>query len=205
MDHIGGFDDVRRFNTINGRKIPCDPTAPGANGRTFKIEGKPLPCYALPDTIIQMHHIFPYIGIKGGKNGLYRPQVEFHENTESFTIGDAHLTAFAVEHGFPCCGYLIEADGVKVGYASDCCALPKASAALLRGADVLVLDCLRERIHSTHFNLAGVLAAFREIQPKCGYITHMCHDLSHKEWCERLPEGIAPAYDGLELQLGESK
>lgn len=202
MDHIAGFDDVRRFNTINGRRIPCDPAESGANGRNFKIKGKPLPCYALPDTIIQMHHIFPYIGIKGGVNGLYRPQVEFHENTESFSIGEARITAFPVEHGFPCCGYLIEASCVRLGYASDCCALPAESLALLKGVDVMILDCLRKRIHTTHFNLEGVLAAFHAIAPKRGFITHMCHDLSHVQWSKHLPEGISPAYDGLELELG---
>lgn len=203
MDHVAGFDDVRRFNTINGRRVACDPTTPGANGRNFKIEGKPLPCYALPDTIIQMRHIFPYIGIKGGKHGLFRPQVEFHENTEPFSIGAARVTAFPVEHGFPCCGYLIEAEGARIGYASDCCALPEESYELLKGVDVMVLDCLRERVHATHFNLAGVLAAFDRIQPGSAYITHMCHDFSHRQWCARLPAGVRPAYDGLELEAGE--
>ena len=42
MDHIAGFDDLRRFNTLNGKKV--------------------LPCYALPETIDAMRHIFPYIG-----------------------------------------------------------------------------------------------------------------------------------------------
>ena len=31
MDHVAGFDDVRRFNTINGEWVDCDPSEPGAN------------------------------------------------------------------------------------------------------------------------------------------------------------------------------
>ena len=42
MDHIAGFDDLRRFNTLNGKTV--------------------LPCYASPETIDAMHRIFPYIG-----------------------------------------------------------------------------------------------------------------------------------------------
>ena len=29
----------------------------------------------------------------------------------------------------------------------------------------------------------------------------MCHDLSHKDFLSRLPEGVEPAYDGLELDI----
>ena len=34
---------------------PWPPAAPGANGRTFRIVGKPMKCYALPETVEQMH------------------------------------------------------------------------------------------------------------------------------------------------------
>lgn len=205
MDHLAGFDDVRRFNTINGRMEPCDPHAPGANGRTFRLIGKPLRCYALPETIAQVHRIFPYIGTQPSQIGLYRPQVEFHPNTESFTIGTAHLTAFPVEHGFPCCGYLIESNGVRFAYASDCNGLSPETIEFLKDVDVLVIDCLREREHVTHFNKDRALQAISRIAPRQAYITHMCHDLTHVEWEAILPQGVSPAYDGLVLTLGEEE
>ena len=70
MDHAAGFDDVRRFNTLNGTMVACDPNAPGANGRTCRCVGKVLPCYAMAETEEAMHRIFPYISTKGGENGL---------------------------------------------------------------------------------------------------------------------------------------
>ena len=111
MDHVAAFDDIRRFNTINGETVPCDPNEPGANGRTTRVIGKTMPCYALPETIAQMHNIFPYISTKGGDRGLFRPQIDFLENTSPFSIGSLRIDAIRVEHGFPCCGYLLRECG----------------------------------------------------------------------------------------------
>jgi len=107
MDHVAGFDDVRRFNTLNGEVVACNPTDEGANGRTCRVKGKILPCYAMKETEEAMHRIFPYISAKGGEHGLYRPQIVF-DNADVITIGDIRLERLPVEHGFPCCGYLLQ-------------------------------------------------------------------------------------------------
>ena len=106
MDHVAAFDDVRRFNTINGEVVACNPSDDGANGRTCRVVGKVMPCYAMKETEEQMHRIFPYISSQGGLHGLYRPQIEFR-NDDEFTVDSLKFTRLAVEHGFPCCGYLI--------------------------------------------------------------------------------------------------
>ncbi len=201
MDHVAAFDDIRRFNTINGEKVPCDPDSPGANGRTFRIIGKPLPCYAMSETIAQMHKIFPYIGAEGGKNGLYRPQIVFTDNSAPFTVAGIKATAIEVEHSFPCCGYLFEHKGKSVGYISDCHVIPEKGLDKLCGVDVMVLNCLRVREHPTHLSMKRALEYLHEIAPKRAYLVHMCHDFTHEEWLRMLPEGVEPAYDGLELDL----
>ena len=198
MDHIADFDDIRRFNTINGTRIPCDPDSPGANGRTFRIEGKPLPCYALPDTIEQMHHIFPYISDRGGAMGLFRPQIVFRDNVEPFEVAGIRVEALKVEHGFPCCGYLF--DGA-LGYISDCHVIPDETIEKLRGVDTMVLNCLRVREHPTHLGRDRCLEYIRRINPRRAYLVHMCHDFTHEEWLGMLPKGVEPAYDGLELDI----
>lgn len=205
MDHVAGFDDVRRFNTINGERVPCDPAAPGAHGRTFRIVGKPLVCRAIAETAEAMHHIFPYIGTRGGENGLFRPQVEFADAEAPFSVGSVRARALRVEHGFPCCGYLLRergADGAEksIGYFPDCHDVPDAAVRELAGVDVMVIDCLRVRDHSTHMNLERALECFGRIKPKRAFITHMCHDLTHEDWLKALPAGVEPAYDGLEIE-----
>lgn len=201
MDHIAGFDDVRRFNTLNGTKVPCDPDAPGANGRPFRIEGKPMNCYAAPETIDAMHRIFPYISNAAHPQGLFRPMVEFVPVTGRFAIGDVSLTPFEVPHGPKTYGYMIESCGRRIGYASDCSALPDAALDLLSGVDLMVLDCLRKREHPTHLMLARSLEYMERIAPKRGLLVHMCHDVSHAEYLKDLPPHLAPAYDGLEVEV----
>ena len=202
MDHVAGFDDVRRFNTINGEKVPCDPNSPGANGRTFRIIGRPLNCYALPETIEIVHRIFPYISAKGGENGLFRPQIEFVEATGPFDLFGLRVTPLPVKHGFPCCGFLFEepSTGGSIGYMSDCHEIPPDVLERLRGVDMMVLNCLREREHPTHLSFARAMDYLGQIAPKRAWLVHMCHDLTHAQWLERLAgTEIRPAYDGEEI------
>ena len=214
MDHVAGFDDVRRFNTLNGTMVECDPNAPGANGRTCRCIGKILPCYAMKETEEAMHRIFPYISAKGGEHGLYRPQIEFR-NEDRFEIGSARVERVVVEHGFPCCGYVITSSaggssrasgssGVRAGglaYVSDCHEIPEAALERLKGVDTLVLNCLREREHPTHLKLSAALDYIGRIAPRRAYLIHMCHDFTHEEWLQKLPKGVEPAYDGLEIEV----
>jgi phosphoribosyl 1,2-cyclic phosphate phosphodiesterase len=201
MDHVAAFDDIRRFNTLNGVRIPCSPEEPGANGRTFRIIGRPMNCYASPETVESMHRIFPYISCKANPQGLFRPMVEFISVTESFTIGDVRLTPFKVPHGPETYGYMLESGGVKVGYASDCSSLPDAAVEMLSGADLMVLDCLRKREHPTHLSLDRSLEYMDRIGAKHGLLVHMCHDISHEDYLKELPAHVQPAYDGLEVAL----
>lgn len=198
MDHVAGFDDVRRFNTINGTTVPCAPDEPGANGRDFRIVGATMRCFAMRETIEQMHRIFPYIGETANALGLFRPMIHFVDNAAPFSVGGLSVERLVVEHGFPCCGYLI---GDKLAYISDCHEIPEATLEKMKGVEILVLNCLRERFHPTHLSLEAALGYIARVQPKKAYLTHMCHDLSHEEWLRKLPRGVEPAYDGLELKV----
>ena len=209
MDHVAGFDDVRRFNTLNGTMVPCNPTDPGANGRTCRCIGKIMKCYAMRETEEQMHRIFPYISAKGGEHGLYRPQIEF-DNADSFEIGPIRVDRVKVEHGFPCCGYLIGTSDSRsssasrnssLAYISDCHELPEETIEKVKGVDTLVLNCLRERQHPTHLSLSAALGYIGRIAPRRAYLIHMCHDFTHEEWLKKLPKGVEPAYDGLEIEV----
>ena len=210
MDHVAGFDDVRRFNTLNGTMVPCNPTDPGANGRTCRCIGKIMKCYAMRETEEAMHRIFPYISAKGGEHGLYRPQIEF-DNADSFEIGSIRVDRVKVEHGFPCCGYILRDSAVQpstfdlqpnsLAYVSDCHELPEETVEKLKGVDTLVLNCLREREHPTHLKLSAALEYIGRIAPRRAYLIHMCHDFTHEEWLKKLPKGVEPAYDGLEIEV----
>ena len=190
MDHVAGFDDVRRFNTLNG--------TPGPDG---KIVGKTLPCFGSAETLDSMRRLFPYITDKPNALGLFRPMIDFTPVEGAFSVGDFKLTPLPVEHGPRTNGYLIERDGAKLAYVSDCCEIPEATLSLMGGLDVLVLDCLRERFHPTHLNLEKSLSYVNRLSPRETYFVHMCHDVKHAEFEARLPAGVRLAYDGLQLSL----
>ncbi len=181
MDHIAGFDDVRRFNTLNG--------------------GAPMRCYAAPETIDSLRRIFPYITDRANEQGLFRPMINFESVEGPFDIADVHVTPLPVVHGPRTNGYLFECGGRRAAYISDCHEIPPATLDLARGVDVLVLNCLRERFHPTHLNKEMALAYVEEMKPQRTYFMHMCHDVMHATFEASLPDGVRLAYDGLVVEV----
>lgn len=185
MDHLAGFDDIRRFNTLNGQTV--------------------MPCYAAGETIEAVRRIFPYITDKPNALGLYRPMIRFKPVSRSFRIGSAVLTPLPVIHGPRTNGYLVEASGRRAVYMPDCAEIPAATKAMMHDLDLLVLDCLREREHPTHMCLEESLETIAELKPRRAYLTHMCHDIVHAKFTKKLPRSVSLAYDGLEIRLGNAQ
>ena len=76
--------------------------------------------------------------------------------------------------------------------------------------DYLIIDGLRYRPHSTHFNIEQALAVADAVDPKRTFFTHLCHDVEHAQLENRLKEKsdilysplrAEPAYDGLVFEL----
>ena len=88
-----------------------------------------------------------------------------------------------------------------LAYISDCHELPEETVEKVKGVDTLVLNCLREREHPTHLKLSAALEYIGRIAPRRAYLIHMCHDFTHEEWLKKLPKGVEPAYDGLEIEV----
>ena len=80
---------------------------------------------------------------------------------------------------------------------------PDSSWPLLNGLDVLVVDALRWRKHSTHFNVDQAIETASRIGASRTYFTHMSHDLLHEVTCAALPPKVTLAYDGLRLSVAE--
>ena len=98
-DHIFGFDNIRRFNTIQGCVIPA---------------------YADASTLKDLTRIFDYISTDKIP-GFYRPQIDFVTVDGAFEIGGIKITPLPVEHGqTPTFGFLFEADGNMYLTAKKC-------------------------------------------------------------------------------------
>ncbi len=112
------------------------------------------------------------------------------------------LTPLPAEHGrADMIGWKVEHDGRAFAAIPDCKQLPEATIALCRGADLVVIDTLRIRPHPTHMNVEEATQALQAIQAKRSLVIHLCHEVSHAQADALLPEGISPAYDGLQIEL----
>ena len=176
-DHIGGMDDLRAYNYL---------------------QGKPLDIYATEKTLRAIrrdyHYAFgnnPYPGIPRFLLNKIGPGV--------FRVKGVSVEAIRVLH------MRMQVMAFRIGdftYITDCNGIPSRSMNSIRGSRILVINALRREKHVSHFNLAGALEVIRELQPEQAFITHISHMMgTHAETLKMLPKGVFPAYDGLTLML----
>jgi len=176
-DHIFGFDDVRRFNQMQGGAIPC---------------------YADARTADDLRRAFSYIFNPPVQRGGGIPQIALFQIAGAFTLGGVDVVPVPLWHGaLPVLGFRIG----SFAYLTDCNRIPDESWPLLAGVRTVILDALRRRPHSTHFGLDEALGVSARLGAERVYFTHISHDLKHAETCAALPAGIELAYDGLVLDL----
>jgi phosphoribosyl 1,2-cyclic phosphate phosphodiesterase len=175
-DHILGLDDVRRFNFLQRR---------------------PMPCFGDARTIADVRQTFAYAFDPRTQAGGGLPRIATFEIGGPFCVGTLELVPVPIFHGKrPILGLRTG----RFAYLTDCSRIPEDSFALLEDLDVLVLDALRERPHPTHFTLAEAIEVSQRIGARRTWFTHMCHDLPHTATSARLPDGMALAYDGLVVE-----
>lgn len=178
-DHLAGFDDIRRFNELQGGRIPV---------------------YGPRATLDDLLRMFPYV-----RNipppGLAYPRVALRPIARSARIGAIAVQAVPVAHAdLPTVGYRLEANGRTAAYVPDCHAMADAAIRRLRGIDVMILDALRPGPHPTHFSLAESVAVLRRIGARRSFITHIGHQMSHAQAQRAMPAGMAVPYDGLTIE-----
>lgn len=136
----------------------------------------------------------------------YPPIVRGHEIEpgQDFTINGAagaiNVTVFRQLHGD------IESLGFRIGnvaYSTDLHALPDEALPALQGLDVWIVDALRYTEHSSHFSVAQALDWVARLAPKRTILTHLAVDLDFETLRRELPEGVEPAFDGLQFELPE--
>jgi len=176
-DHIMGLDDVRRFNAIQQRAMPC---------------------YGDAATLNDLRRTFFYAFDPSTPRGGGLPQLELFRIAGPFCLGRQEIVPVPLFHGQrPILGLRIG----PLAYLTDCNRIPDESWPLLEGLDLLVLDALRETRHPTHFSLSEAVDVTRRIAPRRACFTHMCHNLRHADTCAKLPRGMELAYDGLVVNL----
>jgi len=174
-DHVHGIDDLRGFHFIHRNIIPC---------------------YASGETMAELAAKFPYI-FNGHPGYGYHQLLEPHEVDGPFDLFGLRVTPIPLMHGsMPSTGFRFG----NVAYLTDCNHIPASSLPLLAGLDILIIDGLRRTPHPHHFNIPEAVRAAAIIAPGRTFITHLTHEISHREEAE-LPANVFYAYDGLSFMI----
>ena len=89
--------------------------------------------------------------------------------------------------------------GFRVGrlaYCTDVNAIPATSFNFLHDLDVLVLDALQYKKHSTHFSVEEAIEHAQRIGAKHTWFTHVAHAMAHEPTNAGLPQNMQLAHDG---------
>ncbi|NJN66363.1 MAG: MBL fold metallo-hydrolase [Chloroflexaceae bacterium] len=177
FDHVGGLDDLRPLTEKRGA----------------------MPIYGYPSTLQEVRRFFHYAFIESSSEST-RPQLELIPVSGPFRVGEVEIVPFDIRHGnWTITGYRTG----NFAYVTDASAIPPASWEHLQGLEVLVLNALRFIPHPTHFSLDEALAVIDRLAPRRTFLVHLAHAFDHATVNARLPAGVALAYDGLEVVIGE--
>lgn len=177
-DHCHGIDDLRQI---------------------FHVLGRPVDAYARPWTMATLRERFLYAF--EGRDG-YPPTVTGRALPDRMIIGNIAISVVDQPHGtITSAGLRFECGGYSIGYSTDFNVFTDEMYHHFSGLDIWVVDALRRHPHPTHAHLGATLGSIAACRPKQALLTHMDHSMDYAGLVAELPPGVAPAYDGLEVQL----
>jgi phosphoribosyl 1,2-cyclic phosphate phosphodiesterase len=181
MDHTLGIDDLRVWCLRRGLKMPI---------------------YGTSETFAEMRENYRYQFEQ--KSEFYPTVFQPHELSPADLYAPLHLAGIPLtifEQDHKTCTSL----GIRIGnfaYSTDLVDLGMRSIDVLRGIDTWVLDCARYSEPATvHGNLDMVFRLNRAVGAKMVYLTHMPPTMDYRTLLSELPDGYAPAYDGLQIDV----
>lgn len=184
-DHMNGIDDLRVLSFKQKMKMPVygdQATIDDAQGRFFYLFG-------------------------GGNHSSYPPVLEGHviepdTYGQTMTIGDIIFTPFEQDHGS--CKSLGYRFG-SLGYSVDMFQLDDAGLKTLKGVDTWIVDGtgFKSTENKVHANLETIYRYNDIIGAKQVYISSLSLSMDYQSLCDELPEGFAPAHDGLKVDIIE--
>jgi phosphoribosyl 1,2-cyclic phosphate phosphodiesterase len=181
-DHLHGIDDLRAFMVRDRRRIPV---------------------YMDIATFDKAMAAFGYC-FETPKGSSYPPILHRHAMAAGTPVviegpgGAIEFLPIEVTHGE------INALGFRIGntaYVPDVSDISRENFDLLTGLDLLILDCLRRNPHPSHFNLDDALSWTKDLVPKKAIFTNLHNDLDYETLKGELPDGIEPAFDGLQVLI----
>ncbi|WP_297489346.1 MBL fold metallo-hydrolase [Acidocella sp.] len=179
-DHVAGLDDIRILNRIIQAPMPAYATAPVWEElkRRFDYAFRPM-------------------------TGKFYGRPVLRDNTfiagQTIEVAGVAVRTIDQDHGYT------RSLGLRIGdmaYCTDVVRMDSAQRAALQGLEVLIVDCFSMAgDHPTHAGLPTVLTWAEELRPRRTVLTHMGPEMDYAALRHRLPPGIEPGYDGMEIEL----
>ncbi len=180
-DHILGMDDLRRFCDLKG--------------------GVALPIYTSPIGVKRVREIFPYAIIdKPAVKGY--PAFQLNEMPKLLEVPGGRVESVYMPHGKVEVLGLVFTEEVtrkKLAYFTDCKEVGEEARSLAEGADIVVLDGLRSKLHPSHMSISEAVQTAIDMGAPKSFLTHMSYMVDYEKMETELPENIWLAYDGLRL------
>ena len=177
-DHIAGLDDVRAFN--------------------FR-EKRPMQVYCSTAVETALHREFHYVFSNDKYPGIPKIEINIIEDKDFKISETLNITPIHVMHyKMPVLGFRIK----DFTYITDAKTISEEEKNKIKGSKILIVNCLHEMEHISHFNLTEALAFIDEIKPEKAYLIHISHYFgTHEEIKSKLPANVFPCWDGLNFEI----
>lgn len=177
-DHTAGIDDLRVFNKIHRRPLPCLMSR-----ATYE------------DLNVRYHYIFDQGHV--AKSLVSNIAVHLMENDS----GEIDFLGIPWRYfSFFQAGMLVH--GFRLGNFAFLSDIRDYSSDLfdhLIGIKTLVISALRVESSDIHLNIQEAIDFSKRIEATNTWFTHVAHEVKYADVEEKLPEGFHLAYDGLEI------
>lgn len=174
-DHISGLDDLRQI---------------------YAKYRQPIPAYADHGSLNRLRKSYRYALVT--LDPLYPAFLEGRELEDIIDFNGIQIIPYLQYHGHR------SSFGFRIGdfaYSTDLIELPEESYDVLQGVKIWVVDCLRDEPHISHSNVEQTLKMIKKVKPQEAILTHMTHHLDYDDLNARTPQNVAPAYDGMVVEL----
>lgn len=177
-DHCHGIDDLRQL---------------------YHARGRPVSGYARQETLDSLQHRFAYAF--GGKSG-YPPVTRASLLPDHMNLAGISVRTVDQPHGpITTAGLRFDAGGKSLVYSTDFNEFTPEMEIAFQDIDLWIVDSLRRAPHPTHPHLDQALEWIARVKPRRAILTHMDNSLDYDTLLAELPDGVEPAYDGMEIQL----
>lgn len=192
-DHISGVNDVRSFNRIMKKAIPCY-----LNNNTYNLIKSSMFNYVFVNNYQELE-----------QESFFKPLLipNIIKDKDIINLNNNKITIKVIEylHGTTTVlGYIFNN---TMAYITDLLAFKdKSYLNNLKNLDVLIISACVLKEHSSHITLKKVVELItNDLKPKLAYLTHMSETIDYETETIKLQEqnlhNIFLCYDGLKIKI----